>query len=210
VAQLAEIDLAPDRPLVVCDADEVIFDFMTGFEASLGAAGLYFTWSEFRLNGNIRSLADDRPVEDVRALVEAFFAASTRDLPLIDGARDGLATLARSAQLVVLSNLPLRCRADRGAALAGHGIEAPVVANIGSKGPPVRSLAERVGAPVFFIDDSPAHHADVALLAERVRRLQFIGHPRLATLLGPAAASHYRATSWPDLVAHIQAALSGA
>ncbi|MSP83458.1 MAG: hypothetical protein EXQ94_11160 [Alphaproteobacteria bacterium] len=208
--QIAEIALAPDRPLVLCDADEVIFDFMTAFEASLARDGLYYTWSEFKLNGNIRRIDDDRPVANVRALVEDFFAASTRDLGVIEGAREGLVAIAKLAQVVVLTNLPIANRGDRRVALSRIGLNFPVVANLGSKGPPVRALAARVAGPVYFIDDSPSHHADVAEQANHVRRLHFVGHARLAGLIGQAPASHYRAATWPELAARIVAELSQA
>ena len=42
-----------NKPLIVCDADEVIFDFMSTFEIFLKSNNLYFNWKSYALNGNI-------------------------------------------------------------------------------------------------------------------------------------------------------------
>ncbi|MEX2649297.1 MAG: hypothetical protein WD673_09815 [Alphaproteobacteria bacterium] len=205
-AQLAMVEVKSGVPVVVCDADEVVFDFMTGFEAFLGRAGLYFTWEAYRLDGNLRRRADDAPiaVEDVRRAVENFFARHTETLDPVPGAGAALARLARRAQVVILSNVPFDCREARRRALERHAMPYALVANVGAKGPAVRELARRAGAPAYFIDDSPTHHADVARLAGHVMRVHFVGHARLARLIGPAPASHVRADTWPDVVAAIE------
>lgn len=204
--QIAEIPVRPGVPIVLCDADEVLFDFMSGFEAYLEASGVYFTWREYRLNGNLLRRKDDSPLDatEIKAAVRRFFALHTEGLAAIPGAAEGIARVAGRAQVVVLSNLPLDCKDARRRALARLGLDCPLVANLGSKGPPVRALAARAAAHAYFIDDSPAHHADVANLADAVTRIHFVGHPRLAGLIGPAPASHARADTWPDIVALIE------
>lgn len=208
-SQIDAIALEAGRPLVICDADEVIFDFMGGFVAYLGANGLAFTWESYRLNGNIRRADDGSAIADgaVKELVTDFFTHHTEGLPLIAGAREGLAALAARAQVVILSNLPLASRPARERALARCAMPYPLVANLGSKGPAVRELAGRVRAPAAFIDDSPSHHADVAREAAVVRRYHFVGNPRLAPLIGPAPESHARADDWPALRRAIEADL---
>jgi FMN phosphatase YigB (HAD superfamily) len=205
-ARLAGIAIDPGRPIVVCDADEVVFDFMTGFEAYLEANGLYFTWETYRLNGNLRRRLDDAPiaVEDVRRTVETFFAGYTETLEPVAGAGAALARLARRAQVVILSNVPADCAEARQRALDRHRMPYALIANLGAKGPAVRELAARAAAPAFFIDDSPSHHADVARLAGHVVRVHFVGHARLARLIGPAPDSHIRAETWPEIVAAIE------
>ncbi|MGH6719351.1 MAG: hypothetical protein ACREER_08535 [Alphaproteobacteria bacterium] len=209
IEQAAAVDVRPGVPLVVCDADEVLFDFMTGFEAHLAAAGLVFTWQAFRLNGNLRRRADGRPLppDEVKATVTTFFEAATEDLAVIAGAASGLAAVAGRAQIVVLSNMPPNCREARLRAMAREGMAYPLIANQGPKGPVVHALARRADAPTYFIDDSPTHHADVARLAPEVTRIHFIGHPRLARLIGLAPDGHVRPEDWPGIVAFIAADL---
>lgn len=205
-ARIAGIEVRERTPLVICDADEVMFDFMSGYEAYLAGHGLFFTWEAFRLTGNVRRVSDGSPLlaAEVKSTVDAFFESHTEGLATIEGAVESLAAIATWAQVVVLTNLPLHCRPARERALARAGMPYAVVANLGSKGPAVRLLAERTAAPAYFIDDSPTHHADVARLAANVMRIHFVGHARLARLVGPAPDCHMRADAWPDIVAAIE------
>ena len=40
-------------PLLICDADEVIFEFMENFDNYLQLNDMYFSYESFKLNGNI-------------------------------------------------------------------------------------------------------------------------------------------------------------
>ena len=42
-----------DLPLLICDADEVIFNFMDSFDEFLNVNNMYFSYETFKLNGNI-------------------------------------------------------------------------------------------------------------------------------------------------------------
>lgn len=210
-AQIAALRLARARPLIVSDADEVLFAFMAAFEAFLEETGHFFDWSSFRLNGNIRRRSDSLPVdrERIGRFLEDFFAARTATLPPVAGAADALAALSRRAQVVVLSNIPYDQRRTRRAALARHGMDYPLVVSSGPKGPAVGALAEAVAAPVFFVDDGPAHHASVARHARRVRRLHLIADRRLAPLVGPVDC-HHRPAHWGEARTLIEAELAAA
>lgn len=223
-AQIAEIDaddnleavaalIAPDRPLLITDADEVLFAFMAAFERHLHDNDTYFNWASYRLNGNIIARADEQPVDNpaVKALISGFFDRHTRNIDPLDGAAEAMAALVseRGLQIVVLSNVPVRNQHDRSWALARHGMDYPLIANQGAKGRAVARLAARTSAPVFFIDDAPSHHDDVAEHAGHVRRIHFVGHPRLAELIGPAEASHLRARSWDEIRRFIEDHLDG-
>lgn len=201
------------RPLLITDADEVLFAFMAAFERHLHANGTYFNWASYRLNGNIIARADDKPVDNpaVKALIAGFFEEHTRNIDPLDGAAEAMAALVaeRGLQIVVLSNVPAHRHADRRHALARHGMDYPLIANEGAKGRAVAFLAAQVDAPVFFIDDAPSHHDDVALHADHVRRIHYVGNPRLAELIGPAQASHLRARSWEDIRRFIEDHLDG-
>lgn len=205
--------IAPDRPLLITDADEVLFAFMAAFERHLHDNDTYFNWASYRLNGNILARADDTPVDNpaVKALISGFFDRHTRTIDPLDGAAEAMAALVaeRGLQIVVLSNVPPRNQADRSWALARHGMDYPLVANQGAKGKAVARLAACTRAAVFFIDDAPSHHDDVAEHADHVRRIHFVGHPRLAKLIGPARASHLRASSWDDIRGFIEDHLDG-
>ncbi len=208
--QLAALTLARQRPLIVCDADEVLFAFMAGFERYLLEQGLYFDWRSYALAGNIRHQADDTPLEaaGVPALLHRFFTARTEQLDPVPGAADALARLAARAQVIVLSNLPLDQLPARRRALVAHGMDYPLIANTGGKGAAVRHLAERVAAPVVFIDDIPHQHRSVRQAAAATFCLHFVADPRLARLLGPAPECDCRADRWPEAQGVIAAALA--
>ncbi len=204
--QIGELVLVRDRPLVVTDADEVLFMFMEGLEHYLNECGLYFDWSSFALSGNIRRRADDEPVtkEQQHQILLDFFAARTELLTPVTQAAETLARLAQRAQIVVLSNLPIPNRAARSRALHAHGMAYPLVANVGAKGPAVQMLAEMAGRPVLFIDDIPRNHGSVRNEAPHVHCIHYVADSRLATLLGPAETAHHHAGDW----AHIERIVS--
>ncbi|MCW5750474.1 MAG: hypothetical protein KIT81_04950 [Alphaproteobacteria bacterium] len=203
--QLAGLRPRADRPLIVTDADEVLFLFMRGFETFLRQNGFYFDWVSYALVGNIRRTHDESPAgaDEARGLLGRFFEERTETMEPVPGAADALHRLARRADIVVLSNLPIAQRAARSRALARAGMDFPLIANQGMKGAAVRHLAEGIAAPVFFIDDIPHHHASVRKHAEHVQRLHFIADARLAGLLGPSEDCHHRAELWPDAFAWI-------
>lgn len=199
-AQLAELAIQAGRPLVVSDADEVLFAFMASFERYLNRRGLIFDWSSFALTGNVRERGSNAalPAPAVRDHLAAFFENHTEDIAPVAGAREALAELGRAAQIVVLSNLPLAQRAARQRALSHHGMDFPLIANIGLKGPAVRALSDRARAPAVFIDDIPHNHSSVAAAAGAVWRLHMVADPRLARLLDRAPDSHARIDTWPE------------
>lgn len=208
--QLATLSLTRGKPLVIVDADEVLFYFMRGLERFLESRNLYFDWASYALHGNIRQRQDDTPVaaEILHPLLQRFFAEATEDLDPVDGASQALAELNQMAQVVVLSNVPMPARGARIRALARHGMAYPLIANTGPKGPAVAFLLKQAMAPAVFIDDIPHNHKSVAEMAPAAHRLHYIADARLAALLGPAPECHHRAETWPDMLVHIRALLT--
>jgi hypothetical protein len=203
--QLDAIEILPDRPLLISDADEVLFAFMTSFERYMESQGAFFDWASYRLTGNIRRKSDQTPLAagEVRDLIGSFFRDETRNSPPVAGAAATLERLTRRMQVVVLSNLPFEQYDDRRHALVRHGMDYPLIANQGSKAPAVHALAAHARAPVVFIDDSPSHHREIAERTGHVRRIHFVGNARLSALLDPIDHSHYRAQTWQDIEIHI-------
>lgn len=203
--QLATLPLRNGQPLLIVDADEVLFYFMRGLETFLAGRDLYFDWASYALHGNIRQRKDDSPVdaETLHPLLQRFFAEATELMEPVDGAADALARLRSSAQIVILSNVPMASRAARARALARHGMDFPLIANTGPKGPAVAAMLKRAAASAVFIDDIPHNHSSVAECAPAVHRLHFIADPRLAALLGPAPDCHQRLETWPLMETHV-------
>lgn len=208
--QLAEITVSTDRPLIITDADEVLFHFMEGLEVFLEQQALYFDWSSFALHGNIRRKKDKEPVEakQIPALLNQFFEEHCHKLPVAPGASEHLKLLSKDAQIIVLSNVPPKYALQRRESLQKNDMDFPLIANIGSKGQVVKHLAENLKRPVFFIDDIPTNHSSVSKHANHVERVHFIADKRLASLLGPAEHSNIRLDSWPEIHDHIQLILN--
>lgn len=194
------VSLDPSRPLIICDADEVLLQFMAGLESYARTLGFYHDFSSFRIHGNIRHQANDEPLDDaaVTSLISQFFATCTRDLEPVPHASNSLASLSRHAQIIILSNLPATAREDRIDNLTRHGMPYPVIAGSGPKGSIVSGLIAGFGQPVVFIDDLPPHHTSVAQLAPHVHRLHFVADQRLARLVPPSPDAHRRIDTWPE------------
>ena len=211
--QIDAVALDPERPLIVTDADEVLFAFMDALKRHLEANGYYFDWSSYALNNNVRRREDDSPASmtELREILHTLFENCIAEMDPVPGAAEALAALARRAQVVVLSNVPQERHGDRRDALVRHGMDYPLVANgTGLKGPAVAALARRAGAPAFFIDDAPPHHSSVAAHANGVRRLHLVAHRRLAELVGRAPDCHHDVADWPAARAVIEAELAAA
>jgi len=204
-AQISALEIDGDRPLIITDADEVLFQFMAGLEAFILENEMIFDWSSFALTGNIRDAKSNEPIEagEVKKLLGEFFTARAAGLEPVAGAAAALKRLSQRAQIVVLSNVPENAITARLDCLRDNDMDYPLIANIGAKGPAVRALLGDTPRTAIFIDDIPHNHKSVAETSEAVLRLHFIAHPKLAALLGPAEYSDQRLNSWPEIEAAI-------
>lgn len=193
------VKLDPTRPLVICDADEVLLRFLAGLERFLERNGCYLDLTSFRIHGNVKHQATHEAVADeaVTQLIADFFASDTRHLEPVEGAAAALKTLSNRAQIIILSNLPETSRDARIENLIEHGMDYPVIAGKGPKGPVVKDLLGDFSQTVVFIDDLPPNLTSVATETPHVKRLHFIADPRLAKLLPPAQDAHRRIDDWP-------------
>ncbi|RMF38751.1 MAG: hypothetical protein D6754_06890 [Alphaproteobacteria bacterium] len=209
--QIEAAGIRPGRPLVAVDADEVLVHFARHLARFVGTRGWKLDLSEYRLDGAIRRLEDDRPAgrEEIWSLILDFFETETARQEAIAGAAEGLHTLSRRAQIVVLSNVPMAARAARIANLAGHGIAYPVIANQGGKGRALAELARRAAAPVAFIDDSPAQIESAARHAGTALRVHFVGSEFLRPIAPQVPQAHCAPADWPQVVAAVEDYLAG-
>ena len=78
--QLAELSLDPGRPLLISDADEVLFDFMAAFVGYVEEQGHYYDWKTFALTGNIRRPSDHTALSpaEVRDLISTFLPSEPK------------------------------------------------------------------------------------------------------------------------------------
>ena len=85
-----------NKPLLVCDADEVIFDFMTSFESYLNDQNLFFSWKSYALEGNILDKYKKKIHKDfIKEIINDFFKANTGTMNLMNGAKKSLKKVAK-------------------------------------------------------------------------------------------------------------------
>ena len=193
------------RPLVIVDADEVLLRFVAGFDAFLRLQNLFLDLTSYRLHGNVKRLDDRTAILDVEvtALLEEF----RRELDWLEpvaGARESLAALAESHSIVVLTNITPEQAVSRARNLAVFGLDLPLLANSGPKGPAVKHLANHAAAPTWFIDDIPQQLASAAEHAPDVIRIHLVGDTRLKPLLPPSPHANLYAEDWAAAVAFIR------
>ncbi len=203
--------LTPGRPLLIVDADEVILRFVDGFDKFLRAEGLFLDLTSYRLHGNVKRSDDRTPILDVEvtALLDEF-RRDLDSLEIVEGARESLAALGPRLEIVMLTNITPAQALPRARNLAALGLDLPLIANSGLKGPAIKALAARAGRPAFFVDDIPQNLASAAQEAPEIWRIHLIGDERLRPLLPPAAAAHLRAEHWRDAESFIADKLSEA
>lgn len=189
------------KPLLICDCDEVLLHMVRHFGVWLDEAheidftpnGGDFATSMKRRDGGLLTR------EEMWGYLDGFFPAEMGRQTLVPHARESLAALAGTADIVILTNLTDHCREPRIAQLAAHGIAHRVECNQGGKGEPVARLVAEYGAPVtVFVDDLAVHHASVAKHAPEVFRLHMVSEPDLAPSVPAAPEAHARIDDWRE------------
>ena len=202
--QIETLELNPDRPLIISDADEVLLQFMRQFEIYLDRNDMWIDLSSFRLQGNIKYKGSDEAVDMTnRNIIDDFFAAETLNFSPVEGAAEALNALSKEAQIIILTNLPLAQKSERQINLSKHGMDYPVIVGSGLKGPAVKSLGEKINAPLFFLDDIPHNINSVAEYVPTSGRIHMIADPRLSKLIGAAEGASARIDQWQEARAWI-------
>ena len=202
--QIETLELDPDRPLVISDADEVLLQFMRQFEIYLDRNDMWIDLSSFRLQGNIKYKGSDEAVDMTnRNIIDDFFAAETLNFSPVEGAAEALNALSKEAQIIILTNLPIAQKSERQINLSKHGMDYPVIVGSGLKGPAVKSLGEKINAPLFFLDDIPHNINSVAEYVPTSGRIHMIADPRLSKLIGAAEGASARIDQWQEAQAWI-------
>lgn len=200
-----------ERPLVVCDVDDVVLEFVTPFRAFLASRGLRLIPRSFRLHGNIVGETDDTPVEAdaVSALLEGFFAEQEQWQSPFSDATGALRALSDTADLIFLTAMPPQHFAARRRLLDRFGFTYPLIAAKEAKGPLVRCLHGERALPVAFIDDmvhnlhSVGEHLPQCLLVHLPPPID------IHQLAPPAGDRVRRARDWPEALGLISAHLAG-
>ncbi len=146
-----------DRPLLVLDVDDVILEFIRPFPRYLEKAGFRLQMGSFRLHGNIFHVDTGAAAEKERVhdLVARFFDDQHAWQTVTDGAAEAIETIARDAEVVLLTAMPHRHRDIRRRHLDELGLTYPLLTTEMAKGPAIRRLRGAAPRPIAFVDDMP-------------------------------------------------------
>ncbi len=205
--QIADIRIPPGRPVIICDVDEVVVHFIRGLENYLDRNGLWLHPQSFALNGNIKRKSDGEALAtaELKHHLMRFFDEDIHRLEAIDGAGAALNALAAHAEVIMLTNLPADFRQARVENLAGHGLNFPVIANEGAKGPTVAALLDGHSAPAVFIDDIPNYLKSVRDHHPVTHLVHFMQDDRFGRHVEPLDYVGLRAKTWAEVQPHIAA-----
>ncbi len=204
LAQLEAVPLAPGRPLLVVDCDEVLVEFAAHLARFADGVGVEMRLERYELEGAFRDRASGRvlPFAEAIGLIDRFFREECLAQRAIEGAAAALARLSEIAQVVVLTNVPRHAREDRIENLAALGMPYPLVENAGGKGRALAWLAAKAGVgpgtPGVFVDDSPSQIASAARRAAGLSRVQFRGSDYVRDVLPRALEAEAEPASWAE------------
>lgn len=186
-----------NKPLLVCDADEVIFDFMTSFESYLNDQNLFFSWKSYALEGNILDKNKKEIHKDfIKEIINDFFKANTGTMNLMNGAKKSLKKLSNTYNIIVLSNIPFDFYDDRLKALKKNNLDFSFYANKGPKGKVLKEIAQEFKNNIWFIDDSPLQIKSVQLAEKKIKTILYVGNSKLEKLIQYNKYWDYFSNKW--------------
>lgn len=199
-----------ERPLIICDVDEVALEFIAPFRAFLRSTGFDLLPRSFRLHGNVVSLETGLAAEDaaVTARIEAFFGEHDRWQRAAPLAVETLGELGRTADIVFLTAMPAHHADKRRALLDRLGLPFPLLTSEDQKGPAVKSLHAGRSQPVVFLDDILRNLQSVALHEPQCLLINMIADRDFLALAPKPAGGILSAGDWPEAAAMIEAHFS--
>lgn len=199
----------PSAPLLVVDVDEVLAQFVRGFETYVTGQGLEMRVDRYALLQNIYRPGETEHIDVAagRQLFEGFFRNACDKIDPAPGAAAALKALASDVSVVILTNAPDYSRELRARWLLEHGFDYPLIVNEGLKGQPVAALAARTTGKVAFVDDLLPNLDSVEQAAPAVSRFQMIADERLRPMAPSAPDRHVRIDRWAEMGPALAAAL---
>jgi hypothetical protein len=209
IVDLSHVTLT-DRPLVVCDVDDVVLNFAAPFADYLRQGGHEILPRSFRLTGNIVSIDTQAAIEEeaVRRLIDVFFETQEDWQTPFELAADTLRSLGDDADVLFLTAMSPRFQQQRRRLLDRLDLDFPLVATEEPKGPVMRRIHAGRALPSVFIDDMAHNLHSVRDHVENCLVLHMMPDSPLHLLAPKPDEGIARAMSWAeagDLIrAHIK------
>ena len=184
-------------PTLICDADEVIFDFMNEFLIFMKQNDLKFNWKSYALTGNIIK-KNKIPLNEyeVKALINKFFKNCTLTMNTVNGVVNAFKKISKYYNIVILSNIPFEFYNLRKKALIKNNLVYPFFANTGEKGSTSAYIFSKLKRKTWFIDDSPFQVSSVRKKQPKIRTILFVANTKLAKLIIDKKEYDFYTTNW--------------
>jgi len=192
------IKINKDLPLLICDADEVIFNFMDSFDKFLNSKDMYFSYNTFKLNGNIINKSNNQAISNnkIPTLISNFFKNNTLDMPLIKNAKEVLSELSKKLNVIILSNIPQSSAVDRIKCLKKNNMHYIFLSNEGPKNTKCLELEKLTNKKVFFIDDLPNQISSVSNSCKNIITIHFLQNKKLIKIIPEVKNCDYKVNNW--------------
>ena len=203
--QISNLNIDPNLPLMIFDADEVLVHFAEPFATYIKKHNHRLQLTGYRLDNAIKK-ADTDEVADpdtAKDLVWGFINEKTKSQPAAKGAPQALMKLQAYAQIIILSNVPHSVHDDRVANLKSLNMDYPLISNEGMKGPAVKEILRNHKAQSFFIDDNPYQVESVYNDNQQTVCVHFSVCDLVKPYMPKAVGASIEPTSWEDLVSKL-------
>ena len=186
-----------DRPLLVCDVDEVVLHLVDPFVEVLQERGYTLKSHSFKLTGNVFD-ANGREAsqEEVWQGLTQLFEEQAKRQSIVDGVVENLNALSKHIDIIFLTNMPHAFGNIRRDYLASHGLDFPLVTNTRSKVPAIQILQTHCHRTIGVIDDTPKNLEQVNAGIENIHLFHFMANEEFRGLAGPIAETHISSGDW--------------
>ena len=198
-----------DRPLLICDVDEVVVHLVDPFVQVLQEQGFYLKSHSFKLTGNVFCKTTDREAtqEEVWGGLDQLFREQEVRQSIVDGVTDALNDLSADIDVLFLTNMPHAYRSVRQVHLANHGLEFPTITNTGSKVGAIKTIQHHRDAPVGFIDDTPKNLDQVRDELSNVHLFHFMANHDFRAMAGVIEGAKVSTGDWQEATQAIRETL---
>ena len=207
VEQLKALGYLPDgagekceRPLLICDVDEVVLHLVDPFAQVLRERGFELKSRSFKLTGNIFDIETGREAsrEEVWAGLAQLFGEQANRQHLVDGAIGGLNRISDQIDILFLTNMPHEFREIRTDHLKRNGLDHPLVTNTGSKMPAIDIVKKHRRNTIGFIDDTPKNLEHVRDGAPDIHLFHFMANDEFRNMVGAIDGTHISSGDWSE------------
>lgn len=198
-----------ERPLIVCDIDEVVLEFLTPFANFLRGSGRELLPRSFRLHGNIIESAGNTEIADTLTteLLEEFYARQDAWQTPAGHVAETLEDLSAYADVVFLTKMAPRHQSVRRTLLDRHGLHYPLLACEDEKGPIIKRLHDGRAHRLVFIDDILRNLLSVRAHAPECLLINMMANEDFRALAPDPGDGILKAGNWPEAAAIIKSHL---